>query len=146
MSTLTLTATAKLFVPTDVDTQQVVQAAAAKARKRSFTEQVEFLLTTVGPRITAAGAGLRDARQLPAWRRGEVPREDVKLERVAGMTEVTAAVMSDYDASVAASFLRGSQPALDDACPMLMIREASLEDLPQVMSEVRGAVRAFLRG
>jgi hypothetical protein len=126
--------------------ERTVETAASTVRKRSFIEQVEFLLATVGPRITAAGAGLRDARQLPAWRRGEEPREDVKLERVAALAEVTTAVLAEYPASVAASFLRGSQPALDDRSPMLMIRNASEHDFPEVMGEVRGALRAFLEG
>jgi len=146
VSMLTPTAAELFRIPASVDADQVVQAAASKVRKRTFTEQVELLLTTVGPRITAAGAGLKDARQLPAWRRGEVPREDIKLDRVAALAEVTTAVLADYPASVAASFLRGSQPSLDDHSPVLMIRNATEKDLHKVMSEVRGAVRAFLQG
>ena len=146
MSTLTRTAAELFQVPADVDPARTVKAAAHTVRKRPFGDQVEFLLTTVGPRITAAGAGLNDARQLPAWRRGEAPREEVKLERVAALAEVTTAILAEYPASVAASFLRGSQPSLDDQSPVLMIRAASVEDLPKVMAEVRGAVRAFLQG
>lgn len=133
-------------LPGGVDAAATVQAAATMVRKQTFTDQVELLLTTVGPRITAAGAGLSDARQLPAWRRGEEPREEIRLERVAALAEVATAVMADYPASVAASFLRGSQPALDDHSPVLMIRGASEKDLPKVMSEIRAAVRAFLQG
>ncbi len=145
MSTLPQTATGLFVVPAGTPAK-IVEAAARTVRKQSFTEQVEYLLTTVGPRITAAGAGLRDARQLPAWRRGEEPREEIKLDRVAALAEVTAAVMVDYPPAVAASFLRSSQPALDDRSPMLMIRAASDGGLPEVMSEVRGALRAFLQG
>ena len=126
--------------------EEVVRAAATKVGKTSFAEQVEFLLTTAGPRITAAGAGLQDSRQLVAWRRGDGPREAVKRDRVAALAEVTAAIMADYTAAVAASFLRSSQPALDDRSPMVMIREASDDSLADVMKQVRGAVRAFLAG
>ena len=123
-----------------------VKAAANAVHKRTFTEQVEYLLTTVGPRITAAGAGLGDARQLAAWRRGEEPREDVKRDRVAAMAEITTAITALYPGAVAASFLRSSQPALDDRSPVMMLREAVEQAMPEVMGEVRGAVRAFLAG
>lgn len=132
--------------PTVVSPIETVTAAAHAVQKLSFTDQVEYLLTSVGPRITAAGAGLRDARQLPAWRKGDVPREDVKKDRVAHLAEITKAITEVYPAAVAASFLRSSQPALDDRSPMMMIRNAEEGDLPEIMGEVRGAVRAFLAG
>lgn len=125
---------------------ETVRAAARTVRKRTFTEQVEHLLTTVGPRITAAGAGLQDSRQLAAWRKGEEPRRHVTRDRVEAMAEVTAAIMTEYPAAVAASFLRSSQPALDDHSPMVMIREASADSLDDVMKQIRSAVRAFLDG
>lgn len=145
MSTLPQTAQGA-FVVAPAAPAKTVEVAATVVRKQSFTAQVEYLLTTVGPRVTAAGAGLSDARQLPAWRRGEEPREETRLDRVAALAEVTAAVMAEYPAAVAAGFLRSSQPALDDRSPLVMIREAAADQLPGVMGEVRGALRAFLEG
>ncbi len=126
--------------------EETVRSAATAVQKTGFTDQVEYLLTTVGPRITATGAGLQDGRQLVVWRKGEEPRESLKSDRVAAMAEVTAAIMTEYTAAVAASFLRSSQPALDDRSPVVMIREASTDSLPEVMKQVRGVVRAFLEG
>lgn len=135
-----------LIVVTAGTPAETVHRAAATVHKRPFTEVVEFLLTTVGPRMTAAGAGLQDARQLAGWRKGGEPREDVARDRVNALAEVTVAIMADYSKAVAASFLRSSQPALDDRAPVVMIREATAETLPEVMGAVRGAVRAFLEG
>lgn len=145
MNTSTHTAAGPIAVAPGEPAQTVI-AAANIVRKRSFTEQVEYLLTHVGPRITAAGAGLSDARQLAAWRRGEEPREDVKKDRVAALAEVVAAIMATYPGAVAASFLRSSQPALDDRAPVVMIRTAGEEDLVEVVGQVRAALRAFLAG
>lgn len=137
---------AAMRVTAGVTPDETVRSAASTVQKFTFKEQVDHLLITVGPRITAAGAGLRDGRQLPAWRRGDEPREVVRRERVASMAEVTVAITAEYSAAVAASFLRSSQPALDDRSPLMMIREATLDSLPEVMGQVRGAVRAFLKG
>lgn len=146
MSTATDHTAAGLFGIELGTPSETVMKAATIVQKRTFTEQVEYLLTTVGPRITAAGAGLRDARQLASWRRGEEPRQDVNRVRVAALAEVTTVIMAGYPASVAASFLRSSQPVLDDASPMVMIREAGEDEMPKVMGQVRAAVRAFLEG
>ncbi|WP_041293774.1 hypothetical protein [Kineococcus radiotolerans] len=125
---------------------ETVQRAAATAQKRTFAELVESLLTTVGPRLTAAGAGLQDARQLAGWRKGAEPRQEMARDRVTALAEVVGAITTHYSAAVAASFLRSSQPALDDRAPVVMIRETTAETLPEVMGEVRSAVRAFLEG
>lgn len=151
MTTRTLTTPTAVPAPSiDVAAStaaETVAAAFSAVRKLPFAEQVEYLLGSVGPRITAAGAGLRDARQLATWRKGEAPREELRLDKVAALAEIAASVMAVYPAAVAASFLRSSQPALDDDSPLLLIRDAAQEeDLIEVMGRVRGALRAFLDG
>ncbi len=69
------------------------------------------------------------------------------VPRVEAMAEVAGAILAHYKPAVAASFLRSSQPALDDRAPLVMIREAADDTtMAEVMAEVRGAVRAFLEG
>lgn len=115
----------------------------------SFRDQVEYLLTTVGPRITASGAGLNDARQLAAWRKGAEPRSAIKEDRVQIMIEATIEIRGGFQndagsAAIAAAFLRSSQPSLCDAAPVMLIRAATDETVISVAEDIRGAVRGFL--
>jgi len=108
---------------------------------------VEYLLVTIGPRLTAVGAGLRDARQLLVWQRGDKPRQLMSDPRLRVIAEFALAVMARHESEVAANFLRSSQPTLDDDSPLLLIAGAnSEEELTVVQKRVRAAVRAFIAG
>ncbi len=124
--------------------------AIVQANKASITEplpsKVVYLLKTVGPRISAAALGLSDARMLTKWAEGDRPRRADMEHRVEILFEMAYAVAAVYTGAAAASFLRSSQPALDDASPLMLLREAGDEQLPQVQTQLRAATRAFLEG
>lgn len=132
--------------PSFTDPQAAVDTAAAWSQQESSADLVEYLLETIGPRITAYGSGLTDARQLKAWQSGQEPREAVRRQRLVVMGEVVKAISTDHEAVVAATFLRSSQPALDDDSPLDVLRAADEQRIGQAQARVRRAVRAFLAG
>lgn len=138
--------TAGLSVPSFQDPQVAVESAASWSQREPSAGLVEYLLGTVGPRITAYGSGLGDARQLKAWRAGQEPREAVRRQRLVVMGEVVKAITVDHEAVVAATFLRSSQPALDDESPLDVLRAAEGKSVGTAQARVRRAVRAFLAG
>lgn len=133
------------------ESQLDASEAIEQAFKVSITEplpaKVTFLLETVGPRITAAGLGLSDARMLTRWAGGERPRRADMGHRVEILFEIAYAVTVVYGGAAAASFLRASQPTLDDASPLMLLRGASDDErLAAVHGQLRAATRAFLEG
>lgn len=147
MSTLATNKTSRATRTTRPPTPALAATPTNRVVGMPFDEQVVYLLETVGPRVTAVGSDLADARQLVSWSKGGQPRRGVSALRVAAMTEVTLAITDAYgDGAVAASFLRSSQPALDDQSPLLLIRQADEAAFDNVMARVRAALRAFLSG
>lgn len=117
-----------------------------QAQVDSFAQQITRLLDSVGPRLTAAALGLRDARMLLTWQAGDLPRKADTVHRAQVAAEVVYAVTAVYPGTVAASFLRSSQPALDGDSPLLLIRDTAPTELPALQHRLRAAVRAFLEG
>lgn len=117
-----------------------------QAQIDSLAQQVTRLLDSIGPRLTAAAVGLRDARMLLTWQAGESPRKPDTVHRAQVLAEVVYAVTSVYPGTVAASFLRSSQPALDGHSPLLLVRDTPADELPALQHRLRAAVRAFLEG
>lgn len=117
-----------------------------QAYKRSNTtdvqEQATYLLEAVGARVTAAAIGLADARPLYKWRAGDVdhPRHD-HVTRLRALYRVVWAISEAYSPTVAAAFLRGSNPQLDDKAPLIV-----LADGEPTGAAVVAAARAFLEG
>lgn len=112
----------------------------------SFPQQITRLLDSIGPRLTAGALGLRDARMLLTWQAGDTPRNPDILHRTQVVAEVVYAVTTVYPGTVAASFLRSSQPALDGDSPLLLIRDTPADELAALQHRLRSAVRAFLEG
>jgi len=107
-------------------------------------EQAQLLLSTIGPRTTAAGLGLADARQVKAWVRDESgPREHLVAGRLALLCRITLALTSVYSPATATLFLRSSNPQLDDDVPLLILRDG---DPDVVQGRLLAATRAFLEG
>lgn len=132
------------------EAQLSASEAIVQANKYSITEplpaKVAFLLATIGPRITAAALGLSDARMLARWAGGEQPRRADMDHRVEVLYEMAYAVTMVYTGAAAASFLRSSQPALDNDSPLILLREAGGEQLSALHGRLRSATRAFLEG
>lgn len=108
-------------------------------------EDIEYALTTVGPRITAATVGLGNARPIAGWRTGAEEPNALQAARLAVLTETITVVTDEYPPAVAAGFLRGSCPDLDGESPLILIRQAGADELPAVRACVLDAARAFTR-
>ena len=131
-----------------LDEKMPAQEAQERAYKvsltSSVTEQSQFLLESIGPRITAAAIGLADARPLQAWSKGQAsPKEGAVEDRLRILFRLTYAISAVYGANTAAAFLRSSSPALDDEAPLVLLRE-----YPPAESEgpLLATARAFLEG
>jgi hypothetical protein len=120
------------------------EAAYKASLTTGVTDQTNFLLATIGPRVAAASIGLADARQLKKWTTFEqAPKSAVVAERLRVVFRVTYAITAMYSGSTAASFLRSSNPQLDDQSPMMLLREQPVED---VEAQILAATRALLEG
>ena len=105
-------------------------------------ELAEYLLDTIGPRYTAVGLGMSDARQVKVWRdEGTAPRERAVAERLSLLAQATRAIARSYSGDTAAAFLRASNPDLEDRSPLLVIAD---DDPLLAQQVVMRAVRAFL--
>lgn len=119
-----------------------------RAFKASLTatpqEMASFLLDTVGARVAGAALALADARPLYQWRAGEtVPRAHETEQRLRALFRVVHEIAEAYTNSVAAAFLRGSNPQLDDEAPLIVLADGDPDDaVPRVIA----AARAFLEG
>lgn len=123
-----------------------LNAAFKQAVVDPLDQQITRLLDSIGPRMTAAALGLKDSRMLLRWQAGDTPRGSTVPHRADALAEVVYAVTAVYPGSVAASFLRSGQPALDGDSPLLLLRGAADDDLPALQDRLRAAVRAFLEG
>lgn len=111
---------------------------------QSLSDQSRFLLETVGPRVTAAALGLRDARQVRRWSdEGGEPREQVVSARLPVLFRITFALAAVYGGAAAALFLRSANPQLDDEAPLLVLRASEGDEGHRA---VLAAARAFLEG
>lgn len=104
-------------------------------------EQARHVYGALGGRLAAASLGLKDTRTLQSWARGGAIKSLDHERRLQLLYRVTTAVERVYSSSVAAAFLRGSNPRLDDRAPMLFIAEGPG---PEGEAEVLAAVEALL--
>jgi len=89
-----------------------------------FQADVEYLLQTLGPRITAVGCGVTHTKPLGQWRRGEAVPDALTRQRVDVLVNVTRLICDTYTGAVAAAFWRGANPELDDQSALLLVADA----------------------
>ena len=108
-------------------------------------EQAGLLLETVGPRFTAAGVGVSDARTVRRGRDDRVePRDYAEQQRLRLLFWVVKAIIGVYGTgSVAAGFLRSANPQLDDEAPIVLLGTG---DPDKIQKDLLAATRAFLEG
>jgi hypothetical protein len=113
--------------------------------KLPLSEQAGRLLQVIGPRFTAAGVGVRDARAVRRWRdQGVDPRDYAEQQRLRLLFRIVEAISGVYGGgSVAAGFLRSANPQLDDQAPIVLLGTG---DPDKVQQELLAATRAFLEG
>ena len=113
--------------------------------KLPLWEQAGRLLQVIGPRFTAAGVGIRDARTVRRWRdEGVDPRDYAEQQRLRLLFRIVEAISGVYGSgSVAAGFLRSANPQLDDQAPIVLLGTG---DPDKIQQELLAATRAFLEG
>jgi hypothetical protein len=120
------------------------EAAYKEALTLPAWKQAAWLLETIGARFTTAAVGLADARTVRRWRDDQLePREHDVTARLAILFRLMRAVTDVYSPAVAAAFLRSANPQLDDASPLLTLRDG---DPDVVQRPLLAAARAFLEG
>ena len=110
--------------------------------RQSAGQLAGYLLESIGPRYTAVGVGLSDARQIKMWRdTGSGPREAAVAARLTTLAQVVRAIEIAYSADTAAAFLRSANPDLEDQPPLLVLADG---DPLRAGTSVLRAVRSFL--
>lgn len=127
------------------DSQQRAHERMERAHKQSVQvpadEQAAFVQKVLGSRLAAAALGLKDTRTLSSWARGGPIRSADGEHRLQILFRVVTAIDDAFSPAVAAAFLRGSNPALGDQAPLIV-----LADEPPIQAEPRllAAVEALL--
>jgi hypothetical protein len=104
----------------------------------------QYLLSTLGPSITATALGMSDARQLRAWGNGRTaPRELHVQGRLQLLYRISYAVATAYGPATAALFLRSASPRLGEQAPIALLRD---HDPDEVQTQLLAATRSFVEG
>jgi hypothetical protein len=118
-----------------------------RAFKASLTldaaAQTQFLLDSVGARVTAAAVGLADARPLYRWRDGGQQKEHLPADRLRVLFRIGYEIHHAYGPRVLSAFLRSSNPQLGDRAPLAVLAD---NNPAEVEGELLAATRAFLEG
>lgn len=128
-----------------IEAQQRAHEVMERAHKQSVRvppdEQAAFVQEVLGSRLAAAALGLKDTRTLSSWARGGPIRGADGEHRLQVLFRTVSAIDEAFSPAVAAAFLRGSNPALGDQAPLVV-----LADEPPVQAEPRllAAVEALL--
>jgi hypothetical protein len=117
-------------------------AAHREATTAPFPQLVRELTTTIGKKLTAYIAGVKDVRALDRWIDGAEPYREAEL-RLRFAFRVVKTLKNHDHASVVQAWLTGLNPELNDRPPIRLLREGDLE---KVGPEILGAVRAFVAG
>ncbi|MBA3885923.1 MAG: DUF2384 domain-containing protein [Acidobacteria bacterium] len=101
----------------------VIDQACKRAVMTSSQEHAQFLIQAIGARIATAAVGLRDARAVRGWARGQRIKKADAQQRLQELYQVVWAVSQAYSPAVAAAFLRGTNPHLGDRAPLMVLAE-----------------------
>ena len=116
-------------------------AAHRAATSASFADVVRELSETLGKKLTAYLAGVKDTRAIDRWIAGVDPYKGAE-DRLR-LAYVVARTLSESDHSrVVQAWFTGLNPELDDRAPIRLLAEGSDDDARAVL----GAARAFRAG
>ncbi len=111
------------------------------ATSASFADVVRELSETLGKKLTAYLAGVKDTRAIDRWIAGVDPYKGAE-DRLR-LAYVVARTLSESDHSrVVQAWFTGLNPELDDRAPIRLLAEGSDDDARAVL----GAARAFRAG
>ena len=116
-----------------------------RAQKLSVTLpaalRAEGVLTILGSRLAAAALGLKDSRTLRSWASGGPIKGPDSGHRLQALYRAAFAIDAVYGPAVAAAFMRGSNPLLDDEAPLTVLCR---DDVATAERRVIAAVEALL--
>jgi len=107
-----------------------------------FAELVSRLADSIGRKLIAYVAGVKDVRAVERWMAGGQPYGDVEL-RLRLTFQVVRTLLEHDSREVVQAWLMGVNPELGDRVPLRLLREG---DLAVVAPEVLAAARAFIAG
>lgn len=106
------------------------------ATRMDMAQLIRSLQDVLGQRLVAVVAGVRDAKAVSKWAKGErSPHPDAEL-RLRNAYQVTQLLLQKESAETVRAWFVGMNPVLDDQAPALAIAEQ-----PQ---DVLQAARSFL--
>lgn len=107
-----------------------------------FPELVARLVNSIGRKLTAYVAQVKDLRALDRWMEGKTSYRDAEARL--RLTFQVVRTLSDHDSPrVVQAWLVGTNPELGDRVPIRLLREA---DPHSIAAEVLGAARAYIAG
>jgi hypothetical protein len=98
-----------------------------------------FLQDTLGSKLTAYIAGVKDPKMVTKWASGTVAPGEERQARLRAAYQVFQLILEAEDDHVARAWFIGMNPELDDEAPAECLRESRFRD-------VMAAARAFLSG
>ena len=118
----------------------LVEQAHREAVGASTSDVADFLQDLLGRRLVAYVAGVKDAKTVSRWAKGEVGEARWESERRLRAAYEIAQLLVRFDSSrVVKAWFIGLNPQLDDESPAEAIREGRLK-------EAMNAARAFVAG
>ena len=107
-----------------------------------FADLVLRLSDTIGRKLTAYVASVKDVRAVERWINGAQPYGDVE-SRLRLTFQVVRTLLDHDPPQVIQAWLMGVNPELGDRVPLRLLRDG---DLSVVAPEVLAAARAFIAG
>ena len=118
----------------------LVEQAHREAVEASVSDVADFLQDLLGRRLVAYVVGVKDAKTVSRWAKGEVGEARWESERRLRAAYEIAQLLVRFDSSrVVKAWFIGLNPQLDDESPAEAIREGRLK-------EAMSAARAFVAG
>ena len=108
----------------------------------AFPDLVASLANSIGRKLTAYVAGVKDVRALDRWMEGKEPYGNVE-PRLRLTFQVVRTLLDHDPPKVVQAWLTGVNPELGDRVPLRLLREGDLE---VIAPEVLAATRAFISG
>lgn len=132
-----------MSVDTELRAHEVMERAHKQSVRIPADEQAAFVIEVLGSRLAAAALGLKDTRTLSSWARGGPIRSTEGEHRLQVLFRIVCAIADVFSPAVAAAFLRGSNPALGDQAPLIVLADESpVQAEPRLLAAVEALLTA----
>lgn len=95
-----------------------MERAHAQAMRVELATVAQFLQETLGQRIVAVVAGLKDPKTIGRYARGEEPRSDEVERRLRALYQVAQILLERETDRTVRAWMMGANPQLDDESPL----------------------------